>query len=343
MALLSPKIAVGHMVPLCRQLATAYKAGIPVLQSLELASRQTRRRNVRNMLQQMAFDIRQGSTLHQAAQNQSRHLPGFFVELLGAGEMGGRLDIMLEDLADYYEDRQAMQRQIISQLAYPAFLVVFAWMAIPFAMQAVSSAVGPSAGAFNLNTHIATWAAGRVHSGIRAGIVLAIIVVLARLGVFQWISGAATTFLWPFSKVARKLAMARFFRTFSLLLSSGMGTTAAIERSASVINNPYIERDLLKAIPAVREGSTLSDAFSRCRYVTPAAHEMLIVGEQSGELDNLLRKLSLYFQNEAMHALRVSIQLGVQLVVVAIMVTIGYFIIRFYMTLYGGMFNELGI
>jgi type IV pilus assembly protein PilC len=331
------------MVPMCRQLATTYKAGIPVLQGLELASRQTRQPKVRNVLRQMAFDIRQGDTLHAAAQHQSLRLPRFFVELLGAGETGGRLDVMLDDLADYYEDRQAMQRQVASQMVYPIILLVISWLLIPFALEMVSSALKSTGAAVNIGAHINDWAIGRVFSALRWGVVFAVIVVLSRLGIFQWFSGAITTFVWPFSRVARKMALARFFRTFSLLLSSGMNTMAAIQRSASVINNPYIERDLLKAIPAVREGATLSDAFGRCRYITPAAHEMLIVGEQSGELDNLLRKLSQYFHNESMHELKVAMQIGVQVFMLAIMVGIGYFIIKFYMTLYGGIFNEFGI
>ena len=343
MALLSSQIPLHRMVPLCRQLASMHHAGIPVLQSLVLAADQARSGKVRNLLRQMAFDIRQGATLHEAAAAQSKRLPRFFIELLGAGEAGGRLDMMLNDLADYYEDRLTMRRQIIGQLVYPAILLFVAWALIPFAMGAVRQGISGSSEAFNLAGYISVWALGRLFSALRIAVVVLVVLALFRVGIFQWVWGAFTTFAWPFSRVTRKLAMARFFRTLSLLFASGMNAVTSIERSAAVIANPYIERDLLQAIPAVRNGETLTEAFGRCRYVTRAAHEMLQVGEQSGKLDSLLRKLSEYFQEEALHALNAAIQIAVQLVMLVIFCAIGYFIINFYMTLYGGMFNELGI
>lgn len=335
------------MVPLCRSLATSYDAGIPILKSLEQAEQMERNGAAKRVLRSIAEDVRKGSTLEEAARGQSKFLSPFFVSLLASGERGGRLDIMLRDLADYFEDRLDMQRHIRGVLAYPLFQLVFAYFAGTFALGLVRKLnvwrKAEGGGADALMQYVREYVAFQLTAMGVLGLLFIIAVLLSRAGVFQWISGAFTTFIWPMSVVTRKFALARFFRSFALLLGSGLHINRCIESAAAITANPFIEKDLLKALPVVREGGTLVEAFSRARSLTPMSREMLRVGELSGELEKQMKKISEYHLKEATHAVQVATKFLSIMIVLGVGGLVGYIVISFWTNFYGGMLDELGV
>ena len=347
MGLFSSQVSAKKLVPLCRQLATSYDAGIPILRTLDMVASEYKDPKVRSVLQSMRSELGAGSTLAEAAQSQSKYLPSFFVQLLATGERGGKLDIMLHDLADYFEDRLNMQREFKRLMTLPCIQLVAAWFLGTFSLGLVRQLVrlfGPhSAGQFDLSAYFRTYLRFQGQALTVALLLFAVSVILARAGVFGWISGAVSTFVPPFRGVTRKFAMARFFRSLSLLIGSGLSLPKCIESAATVTANPYIQRDLLRAIPIVSSGHTLAEAFADSRYMPVTAREMLFVGEESGRLENQLRKASEYMFGEAAHAVQVMTKVFSTLIYLAVGLTVGYIVITFYSTLYGGMMNELGI
>ncbi len=339
MSLLSSKIAIKTMVTVCRQLSGSYNAGIPITRCLELVAEQAGDRQAARVLQSMASDIRNGASLSEAARRQNGRLPGFFIELLAAGEAGGRLDVILKDLADYYEDRLAIRRTIIGAAIYPAVQLTAAWFLGTFALRAV----GRIGKGLNMGPFLREYAAFQLRSLSVAALVVVVCVILSKLGAFKWISGLFTTFVWPVSAVTKRFALARFFRSMSLLLAGGLPVIETIERSAAVTGNPYIAKDMLKTVPFIKEGSSLSQAFAGSRYMTPTAREMLIVGEESGDLDGSLQKVAEYHLNEASQSVKVAAVAGGVVVALGVAAVVGYIVITFYGRLYGGLLNDLGI
>ncbi len=348
MGLFSSQIPAKKMVPLCRQLATSYDAGIPIVRSLEIIGAQQQDRKIRGIFEEMSDALKSGDTLGQATRKQSKYFPNFFMELIASGEIGGKLDVMLRDLADYYEDRLERQRSVMRMMALPVIQLIAAWFLGTFALRLVGQVTrgmserGGGRG-FDFVAFFRDYAQFQLKAiGIFA-LIFALIVILSRLGIFSWISGLFTTHIYPMSAVTKRFALARFFRSLSLLLGAGVHVPAAIERSAAVTANPYIERDLLKTIPHVQQGKTLVEAFREVKYLTPTAREMLLVGEQSGKLDEALRKAADYHFDEANQAVDIASKIFGVMLVLAAALTIGYIIITFYMRFYGGMMNELGI
>jgi len=332
MGLTSAQISTKKLVPLCRQLATSYEAGIPILRSLEMIGSAGGDKKVREITRTMHGAIRGGKTLGQAASEQSKYLPSFLIELLAAGEKGGRLDVMLRDLADYYEDRAAMQRQVASSMVYPCFQLASAWFLGTFSLRLISR-IGDSAVDIAAYFHEYLIFQAKAMAGVAS--VIGVCIVLARLGWFAYVWGLFTTFVWPVSVVTRKFALARFFRSMSLLIEAGMNMKSCIINSAAVMTNPYIQKDLLQAAPEVQRGSTLVQAFANCRFLTPTAREMLVVGEETGNLDKSLLKVSQLHMAEASEAVkRAQTVMGV-LTVLAIGSLVGYIVIKFYMTYIG--------
>jgi len=342
MGLVSSQISTKKLVPVCRQLATSYNAGIPIIRALDLVADQARDRRIRDVLRAMSGEIQGGSTLTDTARNQADVLPPFFIELLASGEVGGHLDVMLNDLADYYEDRLAMQRTIVGAAIYPAVQLMMAWFLGTFALGLVGN-MSFGQKAFSFGDYLNSYFWFQAGALLGFGMVCLVCVVLARLGLFKWIVGWFTTFIWPLAPVTRKFALARFFRSLSLLIASGVPITDCVSRSAAVVGNPYIERDLLGAMPFIREGASLVEAFGGSKYLSRTAREMLLIGEQSGELDKSLRKVSEYHLAEATSAVRAATVIGNVLVGLLVAAIIGYVVITFWTKFYGGMMNELGI
>lgn len=327
------------MVPLCRQLATSYDAGIPILRGLSLVKEHARDNTTREVLDGIINRVQNGGTLGDAARAEKNRLPHYFIELLSAGEKSGRLTVMLRDLADYFEDQLVMRRQIISASVYPGLQLTAAWFLGTFALRLIRSIDFSGRVPFDLGVYFH----GYLIFQLKAMIILAVmaggIVVLARMGIFQWIWGWFTNFVWPIRTVTRKFALARFFRSMSLLIGSGMHIRQCIENSAAITVNPYIQRDLLKAAPLVSDGATLVDAFSFSSSLTPMARQMLHVGEQSGNLEQSLLKVAEYHQAEANAAVKVATRVMNILILIAIGGIVGYIYISFWTTYYGGLLD----
>lgn len=341
MGLFSTQINTKQMVPLCRQLATSYDAGIPIVKTFDIVGRQMKSSRLKSILTDMQTDIVNGSTLEEAAQAQSKYFSPFFIQLLSTGERGGHLDVMLRDLADYFEDRMAMRRSFIRTMAYPTLQLTAAWFLGSFALMTIKS-LDFKALSFNFNTLLAHYAEFQATAGVVALIVLGICIVLSRLGVLNWITGWVSMFIWPFAPVTRRFGLARFFRSMSLLLGGGMNVIRCIEGAAAVTVNPYLERDLLKAIEPVKNGMTLTQAFSNSQYMPSMAREMILVGEQSGNLEYQLRKASDWLQQEATHAVEIMTKVFNVLIILAVGLVVGYVVITFWSNYFGGMLDAIG-
>lgn len=347
MPLTTKRLATKDMVPVCRQIATAYEAGIPIREVLSSVGAQQKNREVREILLRMSTDIQAGNSLGEAATKYSEQLSPFFVGLLANGEQSGRLDTMLSELADYYEDRLAMRRQVVGALTYPAFLLVICWFLGTFAIGIVNVALagmdGSGGGISGVTQYFKDYAAFQTRAMIVFAVLAVIGVVLSRLGALKWITGMVTTFVWPLSGITKKLGMARFFRSFSMMLSSGISLPICIQKSAELTANPYIQNDLMKAIPPVREGMTLVEAFNHCSLMTPLAREMLAVGEQSGNLELQLNKAATYHMDEARHLMKQATTIFTTMIMLGVFTLIGAVVIYFWTNLYGGMMDGLGI
>ncbi len=345
MGLVFPQLSLKKMVPLCRQLATTYEAGLPLLQGFEAIKRESRDTEVRELLTRIQDSIRDGDTLAEAVRAQERYLPPYVIESIAAGEAGGRLDMMFRDLADYFEDRMRIRRSIVKALFYPVTLMVVAWFLGTFALKMVRSAIGSIMGTsptFSFGGFFVEYGWFQAKWLTVFAIIAGICVLLARLGVLKWIWGAVSTYIWPLAPITRRFALARFFRSLALLIQSGLPIHQCIERSASVTMNPYIAQDMLKAVPHVRNGETLTDAFSHSHFLLPTAREMIYVGEESGEIDKTLRKVSQYYLEEASHAVDKAVPVLYYIVYLAVAGAIGYIVFQFYMSYFGALGNLMG-
>jgi len=341
-SLFSAAISMQSVAVFCRQMAQTYDAGIPVLNGLILATDATPDRKLRNVVNRMHHSIMGGSTLTQAAEQERKYWPNLFVELVSAGEMGGRLKDVLYHLAQYYDKRLEVRRKVLGSLVYPAIQLTVVWLVVSL-LAAISRMQQSTGGQFRVDVLLSKYVQLQVAGLTVLIIVLAAVAILSRLGMWQWIWGAVKTFVWPFSRMGRALAVARFSQALGLLLGSGIDAKRATARAARTADNPYVTASLMEAMPRLERGSTLTEALSPCPYLDPKVREMLYVGEQSGTLDTSLAKAAEQIELEAMAAARVAMRIGEVAVLLLVALVVGFVVIRFYMNLYGGILRELNV
>ena len=222
MSVFSGKIEACKMAFFCREMVYSYDSGIPLLNGLKLVAGSTHNRRLRRALRRMQTEIRDGASLSEAVVSQQRYWPALFIHMLRAGEAAGQIKRVLYELADHFDQYVAFRRAFMKQLLYPLCLLVAASI-IGIWQAAMISMLRTTDGEMNFRVFAETFA--RLSVLQIAGIVipLAVMLLLWRLGVWQWIWMHVKTFVWPFSMMTRKLAMARFNRALGLLLGSGLG------------------------------------------------------------------------------------------------------------------------
>ncbi len=292
MGLLSGRLTLKETANLSFVLGAATKGGLTLGRAFEILAKQTNKPRVRNLLERLAEETRQGGTLEDALRAESKRLSPFFIEVLSAGEMAGRTHEAVSELSVHYESLVKIRRAIIRQLTYPLCLIIVAFVIKPYVMGFVL-------------THDDTWTytlkfilSYRILAR-NIALFWVFCAILNRFGLYRKILDPIKVSLWPMSKVWGKFATAMYCRSLGLLLQSGVGLPAAMERAARVTSNWMLERSFRRRAVLVKQGSTVYEALQSSRFMSRMTKELIAVGEKSGKLEETLIKTSDYLIAEA--------------------------------------------
>lgn len=313
------------------QLGQLTGAGLGLLQALEQLRRNPPDRSYRQPLSQVLEEITAGTTLTEAVKSCGHWLPAFDVALLEAGEHSGRLDACFRLLADYYTDRARLARQMISDLAYPAFLLHFAIFIFPFA-QFFSSG---------------NWLA---YLGQTLGVLIPLYVVVGLLVFAAQSRHGEAWRAWfesllnpvPVLGVARRyLALGRLAAALEALLSAGVTIIEAWEMAATASGSPALRRTVLGWRPMVNGGQTPAEAVSESGRFPELFVSQYATGEISGQLDSTLQRLHAYYQEEGSRKLHAVARWTPRAIYFCVVLIIAIRIIGFY-TNYFNMVRDAG-
>jgi type IV pilus assembly protein PilC len=307
------------------QLGQLSGAGLGLLQSLEQLRRNPPDRSYRLPLSRVHEQITGGSTLTEAVQSCGNWLPAFDVALIQAGEQSGRLDACFRLLADYYTDRARLARQMISDLAYPAFLLHFAVFIFPFAQF------------FSSGNWIA-YLAQTLGVLIPLYVVVALVVFAAQSRHGEawraWFESLLNPI--PVLGMARRyLALGRLSAALEALLSAGVTIIEAWEMAATASGSPALRRTVLGWRPMVNGGQTPAEAVTESGRFPEMFVSQYATGEISGQLDSTLRRLHAYYQEEGSRKLHAVARWTPRAIYFCVVLMIAYRILHFYM----GYFN----
>jgi type IV pilus assembly protein PilC len=291
-----------------RQLSTLINAGLPLMQALRSVNQQTVSKPLRVVLSTIISDIEGGSTLSAAMGKHPRVFNQVYISLIAAGETSGTLDAALERLAIQQEKEADLNSKIRGAMTYPVIVLFVMGGVVGFMIVKVLPQVkGLYASLPGAQLPLIT----RVLMGISDFIIhdwWIVTVIVAALGVVitRWIRTPAGREVldklkmkaWPIGPLFMKMYMARFARTGSTLVSSGVPLLHMLSITAEAVNNVHIERSITRAIEKVKGGKSLADSIDNDPNFLPLVPNMLRIGEQSGAIEAMLTKVADYYEKE---------------------------------------------
>jgi type IV pilus assembly protein PilC len=311
------------------QLAQLTSAGIGIVSALEQIKRNPPAPSFREPLQRLLNELAKGCTFTESLRQFGAWLPEFDIALIDAGERSGRLDICFRLLADYYNDRARIVKQVISQLIYPVGLVHFAAfifiIVLPFAHSQ-----------FNANLLWLFVKAALVLAPFYLATALIIYAVQSKHGE-KW-RARIESFIHPipiFGTARRFLALARLAAALEALISAGVNIVQAWDLAATASGSPALRRAVESWKPQIEAGRTPAEVIRDCHKFPEMFANLYTSGEVSGKLDETLRRLYAHYQEEGTRKLYAFVQWTPRLVYFLIVLIIAYKIVQFWTGLYG--------
>jgi type IV pilus assembly protein PilC len=326
-----------------RQFSVMIDAGLPLVQCLEILGTQQDNPNFQRVLLQVRQDVEGGSSLADAMKKHPKVFDDLFTNMIAAGEAGGILDTILKRLAQYIEKSVKLKSQVKSALVYPAAVIsiavlvvgVILWKVIPtfaslfaglgaqlplptriviglsnwLVRLMLPMTIGAVVGAFFLKRYYETYNGRRVIDRL-----------MLRLPVI--------------GMILRKIAVARFCRTLSTLISSGVPILDGLEITARTSGNAIVEDAIMETRKSVEGGQSLAAPLKQTDVFPPMVVQMISVGEQTGALDTMLSKIADFYEDEVDTAVANLMTLMEPILILFLGVVVGGIVISMYLPIF---------
>lgn len=325
-----------------RQFSTLQDAGLPVLRSLKILEHQMKPGVLKNSLMDVVDDVESGSTLSEAFGKHPKCFDRLYVNMVKAGEAGGALEVILQRLADFKEKAQTLKRKIIGAMVYPAVVIFVAVSILTFIMVAIIPKFKKIFDDFNMRLPWATevliqtsmwfadywWVLPLFPMGF---FILVKLVRLSRSGSYA----VDRMKLWIplMGKILEKSIVARTMRTLGTLVASGVPILESLAIVRETANNVVFERMFTRVIESIREGDTIAEPLKQSRLIDDMVVNMVEVGEETGDLDTMLFKISDFYDEEVDTLVKSLISALEPLMIVVLGLIIGSIVIALFLPL----------
>ena len=317
----------------CHQFVSVIDAGVPVAEALGLLGQQTQNKTLRKAIFNTQKEIQQGETLADAMRKQGKRVfAPMFVNMVAAGEASGNLSVAFTRMADYYENANKTKSALKKAMIYPA-IVILVVIAVMFVMMLfvlpkfktmfedmgaqlpwITRAVMGTSDFF-----VAYWWAILAGGGLIALLVWLFSRTKKGTYLFAWIARKMPVF----GALTVKTASAQFARTFATLTASGLPIIEALEIVSRSMGNVYFKDALLRGREQVAVGLPLAESLQRSRLFPPMVIHMVMIGEESGNLEAMLDKLAEYYEEEVDTATKNVMALLEPMIILALCVVVG--------------------
>lgn len=337
------KVKLDDLVIFSRQLATMIDAGIPLVQSLGILGEQIENPNLKNVVIMLRQDIEAGMSFCDALAKHPNVFSELFINMTRAGEASGMLDEVLDRLATYLEKTASLTRKVHSSLIYPAVVVT---MAILITAVLLLKVVPTFKGIFDIlggQLPLPTRILIGVSNILRKGFLF----VMGLLALFsflfkRYISTEKGRYnfdrrqlkLPVLGTLFRKVAIAKFSRTFSTLVRSGVSVLNALDIVGKTSGNKVVEEALVNCRSAVRDGESISRPLSKSGVFPPMVCRMIGVGEQTGQLEKMLTKIADFYDEQVDAAVAGLTSMIEPMVIAFLGIVIGSIVIALFMPIF---------
>ena len=337
------RIKTRDIVIFTRQFATMINAGLPLVQALDILSRQSENKALQDVTRQVVYDVESGHTVADALRRHPKAFTDLYVNMVAAGEAGGILDTILLRLATFLEKNDALVGKVKSAMIYPAVIMSVAVVAIVVLLIFVIPVFQNMFASVNLSLPLPT----RVVIGLSSF-----------LKHYWWLMGAG---IWggifllrqfyrtPTGKLRvdsfmlrvpvlgnllRKSAVSRFTRTLGTLISSGVSILDGLEITAKTAGNQVIRNAIMESRASIAGGDTISAPLQKSAVFPPMVISMIAVGEQTGGLDEMLTKIADFYDTEVDTAVSGLLSLMEPIMIVFLGVIVGGMVVAMYLPIF---------
>lgn len=320
------KIKLTELVIFTRQLSTMISAGVPLARSLAALQSDAPSPYMKEVLGSITKDVESGIALGDAFAKYPRIFSEVYVNMVRAGEEGGILDDILKRLATQVEQDSSMRKKIKSAMMYPSIMLGITVVAffglmlfiVPKLGGILLTMGGPDAKLPIYTQLLLNFSKFCSEPTILGALPIPVINKLPNLLLFAVIGAIASIYLLRYIRtpkgmyqfhafllkvpvvktVVLKIAIARFSRTFASLMGAGVSVLDALQVTGAALGNKVIEAELKDAADAVRNGKPLSEPISHSQHFPPIVSQMLLVGEETGQIDTVLTKIADFYEEE---------------------------------------------
>jgi len=338
------KVKLDQLSIFCRQFATMINAGVSLVRCLQVLGIQTNNPRLKTIIRDVSNRVEAGETLSRAMMHHNDVFSPLFIGLVRAGEVGGVLDDTLDRLSQFLEGDLKLRRKIKAAMTYPVLVMIIAFIIVTGLVVFIVPKFIEIFKDFDVEMPVMTQILITVSEFTTSKLGAIILIGGGVGGQIAWRKFKSTKFgkrlydkyklkLPIFGKLSLNIAVARFTRTLSTLLTSGVPILQAMETVAGAIDNETFNDVIMRARARIREGDPIGEPLEKSGLFPPMVVQMISIGEETGALDAMLSKVADFYESEIETQLQSLAAALEPIMIVVLGVIVGFIVIAMFMPL----------
>lgn len=300
------KIKSGDLSFCLTQLSTYIKSGIPLVDSVRILAKQSQKPALKKSFNQLIYELLKGENLSNAMMTQGETYPKLLINMVKTAEMTGDLPSILDDMADYYTSMERTKKQMISAMIYPSVVLVLAFAVLIFMLTYLVPQFSGMFAENDATLPALTLAIIGISDFIKTNYIILIIAIIGIILIFVYLYKKVISFKTMIQTILMHIPVIKniiiyneisnFTKTFASLINHGVFITDSMEILSKVTNNEVYKRIINKTLVNLAKGDSISSAFKGEWAIPIVAYEMLVTGENTGQLGLMMEKVADHFQ-----------------------------------------------
>lgn len=345
------KIKIKDLIFFLTQLSTYIKAGIPLVDSLQILSRQYKQKSYKRIFKSMMYDLTMGENFSTAMEKQGVAFPKLLINMVKASEMTGELPEALDDMEQYYTEAEATRKQMITALTYPSIIFIIAIAVMTFIMVFVVPKFVEIYDTMD-SAQIPTFTiiVMKISDFLQNNLLMLMIIIVVIIILMKWLYDNVKAFRIAMQTFAMRLPVfgniiiynevTMFTKTFSSLLKHNVFITDSMEILNKITNNEIYKNMILDTINNLAKGEKISLAFKDQWSFPIPAYEMIVTGERTGQLPEMMSKVSTYYQEQHRNAVTRIKAFVEPALIIFLAVGVGFIVLSIVIPMFN-MYNEI--
>ncbi len=339
------RVKLNDLFLFINQLGPLLEAGLTLTGALSSLAKESQSQTLKKAIESVKLDIERGKNFHGALSNQPHVFSPLIINLVRAGELSGRLDTTLNQLADYLERMADLRRSVTSAVSYPIFLISFLLLVLCFIMLKLVPIFQETYAGFGVQLPLMTQFLIGISDFVRnnftyilLGFLGAIVglIFIRRLKVkkIQYAIDGLKLKLPIFGPLIKKVSLARFARTLSILITSGIPILEGMNLAGRISDNQLIESAIRTCVSDIERGSNIADSLATKKIFPDMLVQLVSTGEQTGGLDRMLQNAAHFYEKQVAATTKILTSILEPMLIIIVAVIVGIILISLFLPIF---------